>query len=78
MLLFFSMLVTGDVNGKIMFFDKELKLFNWYEEGAKYGPLFSISFSYCPELSQLLFKGKRFVYFFIYLLTYLLFIYLIN
>ena len=56
------MVVTGDMEGKVKFFDNELKMMNWYEDTMRYGPLYSISFSFSPNLSLLkssLSAGKR-------------------
>ena len=47
------MVVTGDTEGKVKFFDSELKMVNWYEDTMKFGPLCSISFSYSPSISML-------------------------
>jgi hypothetical protein len=56
------MVVTGDAEGKIKFFDSELKMVNWYEDTMKYGPLCSISFSYSPNIAMIKSKmaaGRR-------------------
>lgn len=56
------MVVTGDTEGKIKFFDSELKMVNWYEDTMKFGPLCSISFSYSQSIHSLKSKmasGKR-------------------
>lgn len=56
------MVVTGDTEGKVKFFDSELKMVNWYEDTMKFGPLCSISFSYSPSISMIKAKqaaGKR-------------------
>ena len=56
------MVVTGDMEGKIKFFDNELKMVNWYEDTMKYGPLCSISFAYSPSIPLLksnMAAGKR-------------------
>lgn len=58
------MVVTGDSEGKIKFFDSELKMVYWYEDTMKFGPLCSISFSYSPSISLLKAKvaaGRRYV-----------------
>lgn len=47
------MIVTGDKEGKVKFFDSELKMLNWYEDTMRYGPLCSISFSYSPTIALL-------------------------
>ena len=56
------MVVTGDVKGKIQFFDRELKLLNWYDDCMKFGPLCSISFSFNPKVSVMKYElaaGRR-------------------
>lgn len=56
------MVVTGDKEGRVKFFDSELKLLNWYDDTMRYGPLCSISFSFSPNIALLkssLGAGKR-------------------
>ncbi len=45
--------MTGDKEGRIKFFDRELKLINWYDSTMRFGPLCSISFAHSPEISRL-------------------------
>lgn len=46
----FSLLVTGDSEGQIKFFDGELKMLNWYDSEPSYGHTVSISFAHQPKL----------------------------
>ncbi|XP_064391567.1 cilia- and flagella-associated protein 251-like [Halichondria panicea] len=43
-----SFVVTGDVSGRIKFFDSSLKLLHWYDSSEQYGHLVSISFAHQP------------------------------
>ena len=53
--------MTGDTEGRIKFFDNELKMVNWYEDTMKYGPISSLSFSYFPNISVLKTSFKELV-----------------
>lgn len=68
------MVVTGDKEGKVKFFDSELKLLNWYEDTMKYGPICSISFSFSPDITLLksnLGSGKKSVFFLLKLFSHM-------
>eukprot|EP00795_Rhopilema_esculentum_P015460 gene15460-6711_t len=39
-------IATGDVAGNVKFFDRDLKLSNWYEQFQKAGPINALSFSH--------------------------------
>jgi len=45
----FRYIATGDSSGSVKFFDRELKLSNWYQQFQKAGPVNSISFSFTAK-----------------------------
>ena len=44
------LLVTGDSEGQIKFFNSELKMLNWYDGEPSHGHTVSISFAHQPKL----------------------------
>ena len=47
-----SLLVTGDTEGEVKFFDSELKMLNWYDGDTIHGHTVSISFAHQPKIKQ--------------------------
>ena len=48
----YSLLVSGDSEGQVKFFDSELKMLNWYDGDPSYGHTVSISFAHEPKLHK--------------------------